>query len=667
MRSPSWGLSGRPYRSTRRMAFVMLGCIFTIFWAAAPAQAHPTLLETLPKAGFSYAESPVQIGLVFDEAVDVQRLTVRGQARGPIATSSPSLSTDRTTATVTPVEPLPDGNYTALWQVTAKDGDIVDGTFTFGIGVKAAATVGGAAGTTDTVGLALVTVLRWMLFGGIALSLGGLAGDAIVRDRVLRARRQVNQDLAAPRPWVLGGSILGLVSVAGLFLVQAGSGDLLDGVRNLSVTSIASSQADLLLAVEFAGFSLSTLAAFRSARRMALAGLIVVIGVEARRSHLEAESAWIGSVAIGVHLAVAALWVGVLAHLMRAAARWRGSRRQVVALFRRYAKFALAGYLVVVGTGTLAAILVLPSWDALTSTTYGRVLLIKLGTVALASALAVAARRGLRRPISTFRWKGLRLVRFEIAGLIGVLAASALLTTLPPAPESTGSILPPPVAGPAVYLGDLAGQVSSGLIASEGQVQLRLHVPESSTDEVQVYRVRGRAQFADGKKMALTLKPCGTGCFTAPVAWSRRQTTVDLKVGAAGWQGGAVEFTVPWPPRDGDPTFQRMLDTMAQEPKVLLTEQVTSNTRRPEGMSSRLRLSGIELLKAQPYRSGIVDGLVVLDSTRDRTEIGFALTAESIYVRMTLDRAGRIRTEKVSTPNHLISRTYAYPTPPASS
>jgi len=202
--------------------------------------------------------------------------------------------------------------------------------------------------------------------------------------------------------------------------------------------------------------------------------------------------------------------------------------------------------------------------------------------------------------------------------------------------------------------------VSTGLIASEGQLQLRLHVPESTTAGEQFYRVSGRAQFADRKVLPLTLKPCGTGCFSAPIAWTRGKSTINLSVHATGWDGGNLTFIVPWPPLDGHRAFQRMLDAMAKQPKVLLTERVTSNTHRPEGMSSQLRMSGNELLKAQPYRSGIVSGVVILDRTGGRTELGFALTAEGIFVRMTIDPEGRIGSETISTPNHLLNRTYTY-------
>ena len=660
MRAPFWTLFSQPVRGARNLLLLTLVPAFILIAFASPAQAHPTLLETLPRAGYSYSQSPVEIGMVFDQPVAVQRLTVLGQARGLIATSKPLRSPDGTRITVTPDRPLPVGNYPGRWQITAEDGDLLDGTFDFGVGVLSG-TSGGASGTTDTLGLGKVALLRWMLFGGIALALGGLVGDAMVRDRMRRAQLTRGLDLTAPRPWVLSGSLLGLLAVMALALIQVGRGDLLEGITGFSINKMTNSAAGWILLVEFAGFSLSALASLRSYHRVALFGLTSVVVAEAWRSHLHAASAWLGSSMIGIHFLVAALWVGVLIHVVRTALRWREDRRQVVALFRRYATFAFAGYLVVIATGTLAAFLVLPSWGALTSTTYGRVLLIKLSIVVLVSTLALAARRGLRLSISTHRWGGLRFARFERAGLVAVLGITALLTAVSPAPASRGSSFPRPIDGPAVYLGALAGQVSTGLIASEGQLQLRLHVPESTTANVQSYRVRGRAQFADGEELPLTLKPCGTGCFAAPIAWTRGKSTINLSVHATGWAGGNLKFVVPWPPRDGHRAFQRMLVAMAKQPKVLLTENVTSNTRRREGMSSQLRLSGSELLKEQPYRSGIVDGLVVLNRTRDRTELGFALTAEAIYVRMTIDPEGRIRTEKISAPNHLVSRTYTYP------
>ena len=632
-----------------------------ILMVASPAQAHPTLLKTLPQAGYSYDDSPVEIGLIFDEPVAIQKLTVRGQARGFIASTKPLRSPDGTKITVVPKQPLADGNYTVRWQITAEDGDIVSGMFGFAIGTKSTAAAG-ASGSTSTVGLSNTALLRWLLFSGFALAWGGLLGDSMVRDRARRAQARFGIDLKVPKPWILGGALLGLLASVGLLFLEIGQGSIRNGIGDASLASVTGSTAGRLLLVEAVGFLIAVLAALRPYRWLAGCALLPVLLAEAWRSHVHAAGGWLGIATIGVHLLVAALWVGVLIHIVRAVLRWRGEPRQRVALFRRYAGFAFAGYLIVVATGILAAILVLPSVGALASTDYGKILLLKTAAVVLLTIFALAARRGLQLPISKHEWGGLRFARAERIGLVAVLGVTAFLTASSPSPTANASAYPPPIEEPALYLGQLAGQISTGLIASEGNIQLRLNVPETDSSEVPRYRIRGT--IIRGTRTAVPLKftPCGVGCFTAPQEWPHEQATVALSVRAAGFSGGNVKFVVPWPQRDGDKIFSRMLDTMAKQPAIVLNEEVTSNTNRPEGMTSRLRISGAQFLTEQPYRAGIVNGATARTLASGNIELNFALSAEDIYVHMLLDPSGRILAETTATPKHLIDRTFTYPT-----
>lgn len=630
-----------------------------VVWPAEPVAAHPIVVRTLPQAGSGYAEAPTQMGLEFDEPVTVRSLTVSGQARGKIQTSRPSRSPEGTTVTITADEPLQDGIYTVHWEITATDGDVVEGAFGFSVGVRA----GSADETTSAAGdvSAAATVLRWIMFGGLALAAGGVVGDAMVRDRARRARQRSGVELEVVRPWVLTGSVVGLGAVLGLVIVQLGPGGVLDGTPAVSFDELAQSRAGRILIVEAIAFLAAAVAAWRAKLLLSLAALAAVVCAEAIRSHANARLGWVGAATIGVHLGVAALWVGALVHVVRAAWRWRNERRQVVAIFRRYARRAIWGYVLVLGTGAVAAVTLVPSWDALTATTYGRVLLLKLAAVIVVTGLALTARRGLAKPISTHRWRGLRFARLERLALAGVLLGSAALTATSPTSASSGSAYPPPVAEPAVYVGGLAGQVSMGLIASEGSMQVRLNVPEITTNTAQRYRLRGKATRPNGGVSRLRLVPCGLGCFSSDIVWPDGDTRIALSVQAKAFTGGTLNLVVPWPARDGRPVFERGLDVMADQRDVRIAEEVTSNTKRPEGMSSRIRISGSELLDAQPYRAGIVSNVTVLDRGGGGTEIGFALPAESIFVSMTIDRDGLIRSEQISSPNHLISRIYSYP------
>jgi len=141
-----------------------LAALFVLL-AAGPALAHPTLLTTTPPAGYATTEPPVVVSIRFDEPVTVRQFVLRGQGRGPVGTSQVTKSDGGRTATVRPVTPLPPGRYTVQWQITAQDGDIVDGTFGFGVATSAPAAAGSA---TQTAGTATAALLRWALFLGLA-------------------------------------------------------------------------------------------------------------------------------------------------------------------------------------------------------------------------------------------------------------------------------------------------------------------------------------------------------------------------------------------------------------------------------------------------------------------------------------------------------------------
>lgn len=640
----------------RRLALVLACVLAGVFGLALPAAAHPTLVATLPEAGYSVTTSPEEIGLVFDERVTVHFLDVEGQARGKIRTSDPELSADGTRVVVRPVDPLPDGAYTVRWQITALDGDIVDGTFGFGVGAAAAPTADPAA--TQTSGLGAAAVLRWVLLTGLALGLGGLVGDTLAR----RGARLAGSDhgLVAPRPWLLPGSVLGVVASMGLALHALGGGSLATGLTNLSVATLLDSSSGRLITVQVGAFIVATVAATRPNRRLLAAALGVVVVAHGLGSHLQTQAPPWGSLTIMVHLAAVAIWIGALLHVVRVALAWRHTRRMARGVLIEYALVAVVLYGVVVSTGAIAALLVLPTVDALWSTGYGQVLLAKLALVAVASALALSARRQLHRRLSTPRT--VRYARVESAALVTVLAASAVLSAAePPADPTRGLAYPPPAVGETVRVGTLAGQITTGAIASASQLEIRLRVPEWDPNARHDFTVAGTITRPDAGQASLDLQPCGAGCFVGPAQWGAGTNTVELDVTAKAWRGTTATMEIPWPPRDGQALFEQMLDTMTDQPALTLVESVTSDTSGPAPFrSDDMRMSGAELIDLQPYRSGVINAPTILGGDGDTTEIGFAISAESIYVRQTLDPDGRILNETLVTPNHLIERTYSY-------
>lgn len=96
-----------------------------------------------------------------------------------------------------------------------------------------------------------------------------------------------------------------------------------------------------------------------------------------------------------LHLLAAAVWVGglVFLGLAASAARQAVSDRDRVELFRvlgrRFLVLSGVALLVLIATGADMAADRLPSWDALTETTYGKTLLAKWGVLAVVIALTI--------------------------------------------------------------------------------------------------------------------------------------------------------------------------------------------------------------------------------------------------------------------------------------
>ena len=156
------------------------------------------------------------------------------------------------------------------------------------------------------------------------------------------------------------------------------------------------------------------------------------------------------SLAVGsdwVHMAATAIWIGGLVFLAAVVLLVDGGEddnkamlSKLVARFSRIARICVLALLV---TGVYAALLHIPTWRALVSTDYGRVLLIKLILVAVILLIAaVNWRRALpaltdfSRQVEIFhKWtrRFRTLVSAEAFLGIAVLASVALLTSLPPA------------------------------------------------------------------------------------------------------------------------------------------------------------------------------------------------------------------------------------------
>ncbi|MFD9464051.1 copper resistance CopC/CopD family protein [Streptomyces sp. NPDC060027] len=130
---------------------------------------------------------------------------------------------------------------------------------------------------------------------------------------------------------------------------------------------------------------------------LAIGGVVVAAGLAATWAMAEHASTGIqAGIAMPVdvlHLLAVAVWLGGLSTLLVALFRAPAEAQIEAAAVRRFSRLAFGGVLVLVATGIYQSWRQVGSWSALTDTTYGQLLLVKVGLVALLVGIAWISRR----------------------------------------------------------------------------------------------------------------------------------------------------------------------------------------------------------------------------------------------------------------------------------
>ncbi|WP_078625350.1 copper resistance protein CopC [Streptomyces iakyrus] len=606
---------------------------------AAPASAHATLLFTSPAADATVADSPRSLVLVFDQPVSLSGSFIRLEPSARLGT--PTLSRGNQSLTV-PVRTAPtEGVHTVDWQVTARDGDVMTGSYRFAVGPRTIALASGQ--TTAAKDAAPTTALRWLLFAALAVALGEAAGRRL-------SNHLPNAPAPRPRPWTLPATLVGSVATLALAALQLGDG---------SLSSFTDTRPGVLSLVEVAGFALAAVAVLVRRRAWAAVPLAAVLVAEALRAHPQAEQSVAGPLLTFVHLTAAALWAGTLLHVLRALAAWRGERSPNRALLLSYARLATWLFATVVVTGLISALLLVPLGD-LATTTYGQILLAKIALVAVAAGLALAARHRLRRAGTG---SSQRPARIETGVLAVVLAFSATLTVLSvPADANRSLPFAPPLDGPVVPAGARAGEIGISARAAAGRLVIDLTAPQIGGAEKQSYDLKATLADPRGSRRALKLRDCGAGCFYSPVTWRDGTSRLTLTASAGDeWAGGRAGLAVTWPPRPDTGLLRETVTAMRKTPRFTLHELVTSNTARGLGDLKQLPVTGKEFLASEPYGGGTAPVITRLPDEDGHRRLALAYPAEHTQLALTLDEDGRILHETLTAPNHLVTRTFVYP------
>ncbi|HEU4948908.1 MAG TPA: copper resistance protein CopC [Kribbella sp.] len=616
-----------------------MAALLVLFGTALPASAHPTLLSTTPEAGYSVTSAPDRVTMVFDEPVSVAPRAVRvdDDSGRPVDISEVTREQGGRRLVVKLPAELPAARYVVRWEVTAQDGDVVAASFDFAVATDAS----GLSGREAESGTAfpLSAVARWLFFLSLAGVLGGVAGEWIASRAAPDARR--------PRSLVRPAAVVGTLAAAGM-------------LGSLVIATGRPGRAGYLLAAEALGLALVALLRSRVRSWLVLAIAVAVISVEALRNHLGTQRGVPGALVIAIHLASISVWVGALVQLLRVG-RANSFDSRLRRAFATYARLASALFLLVAASGTLAALLLVPSLDALTATAYGWTLIGKLALVVGVAALAWIARRRLSAASTAL----IRPVTAEAATIVAVLAVSALLVSLPsPAPATRDLGYPVRATGPVIQLGSLVGQITVGVAASENQLVVRLGVPDDSQTgegEPPSFHVAASVTGPGSPAAAVVLSPCGRGCFVGPVSWRTGLGHLGLRVDSAGWHGGTVDFPIHWTPLVARDILPRVRGAMLAQGPFRVAEAVSSDTSGPAPISQTVTIDGPTFIESDPYAGPPDPEVVVQPAAGGRRILSFGLPAEGIYVELEVDASYRIVRETLAAPNHLAQRTFSYP------
>ena len=161
-------------------------------------------------------------------------------------------------------------------------------------------------------------------------------------------------------------------------------------------------------------------------------------------------AASVATAVLALHILAGALWVGGIAALCLAVILLvrAGERAAARALALSFGELAIVSVAVLAITGIAILGIHVRSLDALVSTGYGQVLIVKTALFLLAGAIGVATTVGLRwhRAPGALRAAWGWTARLELAVLAAVLVPAALLTAS--APPRAGALEPSPSTAP---------------------------------------------------------------------------------------------------------------------------------------------------------------------------------------------------------------------------
>ncbi|MGX6605951.1 copper resistance CopC/CopD family protein [Micromonosporaceae bacterium Da 78-11] len=420
-------------------AGLLLGLFCVLLGPAAPASAHAALVASDPGNGTIVPDAPNKVTLTFSESV--QLLTGKIQVLAP--DNSRADQGDPTVDGGTVTVPLRSGGgrgtYLVSFRVISADSHPVGGTITFSVGAASApptATIDDAK--VDPVVRGLIPVGKYLGYAGLVLLVGPTLVLALLWPHRLSRRGP------ARLIWTGTGLIIGSTLLAVWLQVPYSIGTTLFDVRLGDLRDVLGSTFGAVMLVRLgvvcaAALLLRPLLRGSGSESKADLALLGVLGVAALATwpltgHPTASPvAGVSVVIDAIHLAAMSVWLGGLVMLVTFLLP-KANERELGAILPIWSRWAASAVSALIVAGTVQALIEVSSFDGLVSTTYGRLILVKVALAVCVVAVAWFSRRLVKARTAEGEPRGLRRVVFVELAITAVVlgVTSALVQIAPP-------------------------------------------------------------------------------------------------------------------------------------------------------------------------------------------------------------------------------------------
>jgi copper transport protein len=481
-------LSSRPGAAASRRwlarlsaaAGLLVAVVALLLAPATPASAHAVLVSSSPAASAVVPSAPAEVVLTFSESVRKVPGKIRVIAPDGSRADRGEPSFEGAVVTV-PVDPAAGrGTYLVSYRVISADSHPVSGAFTYSVGAPSAPPVdSGTDNRADPVVETAVKVSKYLGYLGLVL----LVGPALVLSALWPRR------LSRRGPARLGWAGLGLLAfgtVADLWLqVPYTAGG---GLFDVSGSGLGDVLGNMFGAAHLVRLGLLAAAAFLL--RPLFTGPVgrtdgIILGILGAAAlftwpvagHPAASPAPAVSVVVdAVHLGSMAVWLGGLVMLAVFLLR-RADERELGAILPIWSRWAALAVSALLLAGTVQGLIEVATPDALVGTTYGRLLLAKIGLFVVVIAVAAYSRQLVRRRVAAQRPVPVRrAIWVELAITAVVLGISATLVQTTPARTAATDVAGTP-----------AGYFSTTLDSPIYSLQVELDPAQSGSNSIHLY------------------------------------------------------------------------------------------------------------------------------------------------------------------------------------